>query len=180
MVNTCPYVASTGSDSFTFTNQLSSFYGSNYFFSPNPTTGSVSTLYDEYGDVDYAFEPKPYDILVLYLSDATILEYTVLGVNSTGGQLSLTLNAPLSNLAKSNLIAGTYTRFLLLSRIKDETNIILNFIRREGKTSYGFLIPEDISQTVLNNIGNITREVKQKLINEQSVISEINGGTFGP
>ena len=180
VVNTCPYVASTGSDSFTFTNQLSSFYGSNYFFSPNPTTGSVSTLYDEYGDVDYAFEPKPYDILVLYLSDATILEYTVLGVNSTGGQLSLTLNAPLSNLAKSNLIAGTYTRFLLLSRIKDETNVILNFIRRDGKTSYGFLIPEDISQTVLNNIGNITREVKQKLINEQSVISEINGGTFGP
>jgi hypothetical protein len=171
VTNTCPYIASTGSDSFTFTNQLSSFYGSNYFFSPNPTSGSISTLYDEYGDVDYAFDPKPYDILVLYLSDATILEYTVLDVNSTGGQLSLTLNAPLSNLAKSNLIAGTYTRFLLLSRIKDETNVILNFIKRDGKTSYGFLIPEDINQSVLNNIDIITKEAKQKLLNDQSVVS---------
>ena len=182
VIKTCPYIANTSTSSFSFTTSVSSFYGSNYFFSPNPSSGSLSnnSLYDEYGDVDYAFNPKPYDILVLYLSDGTILEYVVLNVDLVGGELFLTLNAPLSNLAKTDLVGGSYKRFLLLSRIKDETNVILNFIRRDGKTSYGFLIPEDISQSVLDNIGNITREVKQKLLSDQSVISDVNGGTFGP
>ena len=179
VINTCPYTLNSSDSSFSFNTQISSFYGSNYFYSPNPTSGSISTLYDEYGDVDYAFNPKPYDLLLLYLSDDTILEYSILSVDLVGGQLSLTLDAPLSTLSKTNLAAGNYKRFLLLSRIKDETNVILNFTKRDGKTSYGFLIPEDISQSVLDNIDTITREVKQKLLNDQSVISDINGGNFG-
>jgi len=179
VINTCPYTLNSSDSSFSFNTQISSFYGNNYFYSPNPTSGSISTLYDEYGDVDYAFNPKPYDLLLLYLSDDTILEYSILSVDLVGGQLSLTLDAPLSTLSKTNLAAGNYKRFLLLSRIKDETNVILNFTKRDGKTSYGFLIPEDISQSVLDNIDTITREVKQKLLNDQSVISDINGGTFG-
>jgi len=179
VINTCPYTLNSSDSSFSFNTQISSFYGSNYFYSPNPTSGSVSTLYDEYGDVDYAFNPKSQDLLLLYLSDDTILEYNILSVDLVGGQLSLTLDAPLSTLSKTNLAAGNYKRFLLLSRIKDETNVILNFTKRDGKTSYGFLIPEDISQSVLDNIDTITREVKQKLLNDQSVISDINGGNFG-
>jgi hypothetical protein len=179
VINTCPYTLNSSDSSFSFNTQISSFYGNNYFYSPNPTSGSISTLYDEYGDVDYAFNPKPYDLLLLYLSDDTILEYNILSVDLVEGQLSLTLDAPLSTLSKTNLAAGNYKRFLLLSRIKDETNVILNFIKRDGKTSYGFLIPEDISQSVLDNIDTITREVKQKLLNDQSVISDINGGNFG-
>ena len=179
VINTCPYTLNSSDSSFSFNTQISSFYGSNYFYSPNPTSGSVSTLYDEYGDVDYAFNPKSQDLLLLYLSDDTILEYNILSVDLVGGQLSLTLDTPLSTLSKTNLAAGNYKRFLLLSRIKDETNVILNFTKRDGKTSYGFLIPEDISQSVLDNIDTITREVKQKLLNDQSVISDINGGNFG-
>jgi hypothetical protein len=179
VINTCPYTLNSSDSSFSFNTQISSFYGSNYLYSPNPTSGSISTLYDEYGDVDYAFNPKSQDLLLLYLSDDTILEYSILSVDLVGGQLSLTLDAPLSTLSKTNLAAGNYKRFLLLSRIKDETNVILNFTKRDGKTSYGFLIPEDISQSVLDNIDTITREVKQKLLNDQSVISDINGGNFG-
>jgi len=178
-VTGCPYIATASGSSITLDTSISSFYGDNYFFSPNPTTGSVSSLYDEYGDVDYAFKPKPYDILILYLSDGTILEYTIIDITLNSGQLFLTLNAPLSNLALSNLIGSNYERFLLLSRIKDETNVILNFIKRDGKTSYGFLISEDISSDVLSNIDTITKEVKQKLLNDQTAIDTINGGTFG-
>jgi hypothetical protein len=177
---TCPYVSTVTTSSISFTTALSSFYGDNYYFAPNPTTGSISSLYDEYGDVDYAFNPKPYDILVLYLSDGSILEYNVLSINLIGGQLVLNLDAQLSNLATTNLTGNSYRRFLLLSRIKDETNVILNFTKRDGKTSYGFLIADNISSDVLNNIDTITREVKQKLLSDQSVISDINGGTFGP
>jgi hypothetical protein len=86
----------------------------------------------------------------------------------------------LSNLAKANLTGSTYDRFLLLSRQPDETNVILNFTKREGKTSYGFLISDVISSEVLSNIDVITKEVKQKLLNDQPIINDINGGTFGP
>jgi hypothetical protein len=175
---TCPYITTATTSSISFTTNLSSFYGDDYFFAPNPTTGSISSLYDTYGDVDYAFKPKPYDILVLYLSDGSVLEYTILSIDLVGGQLVLNLDGQLSELAKSNLTGNNYRRFLLLSRIKDETNVILNFIKRDGKTSYGFLIADNISSNVIDNIDIITKEVKQKLLNDQSIINDINGGTF--
>jgi hypothetical protein len=102
-------------------------------------------------------------------------------MNNATGLLSLTVDRPLSDGAKLNLTntsTNQLKRFLLLSRISDETNVILSFIRREGKSSYGFLIPEDISSNVINNIDTITKEVKQKLLNDQSIINDINGGTF--
>jgi hypothetical protein len=179
----CPYIANAAGSSITLDTSISSFYGNNYFFTPNPTSGSLidNSLYETYGDVDYPFNPKPYDILVLYLSDGTIIEYVILNIELINGQLTFTLNAPLSNQAITDLTAGpgNYRRFLLLSRIKDETNAILNFTKRDGKTSYGFLIADNISSNVLDNIDTITREVKQKLLNDQSVINDINGGTFG-
>jgi len=174
----CSFIDNAVDSSITLTNRVSSFYGNNYLFSPNPTSGSINSLYDEYEDVDYTFNPKPYDMLLLYLSDGTILEYTVLDVILDNGKLTLNLDAPLSNLAISDLNDDNFKRFLLLSRIKDETNVILNFIKRDGKTSYGFLIADNTSTSVLSNIDTITREVKQKILNDQSVINDISGGGF--
>jgi hypothetical protein len=182
----CPFVTSgSTSNSLTFTSEVSSFYNRNYLFVPNPLTGSKSSLYDGtngYGDVDYTFDPKENDMVILYLSDNSILEYIInkVSVNPTTGQLSLSFSEELSTTAISNLTNGTYKRFLLLSRQKDETNVILNFIKREGKSSNGFLIPENISQTVLDNIDIITKEVKQKILGDQPIINDIQGGTFGP
>jgi hypothetical protein len=180
----CPFVTSgSTSNSLTFTSNVSSFYNRNYLFVPNPLTGSQNSLYSTYKDVDYTFNPKENDMVILYLSDNSILEYIInkVSVNSTTGQLSLFFSEELSSTAISNLANGTYKRFLLLSRQKDETSVILNFIKREGKSSNGFLIPENISQTVLNNIDVITKEVKQKILGDQPIINDLNGGTsFGP
>jgi cold shock CspA family protein len=145
-----------------------------------PLTGSLNSLYDEYGDVDYPFEINPYDIALIYLSDGTYIETRILQVYKQSGLIRLKLDISLSNTLKAELANQTYKRFLILSRKIDETNVILSFTKREGKTSYGFLIPENLSTEVLANIDTITREVKQKLINDQNVISDINGGTFGP
>jgi hypothetical protein len=62
-------------------------------------------------------------------------------------------------------------RFLILSRIKDETSAYLTFRKREGSTSYGFIIPQNIAADVLANINIITREVKQKLLSDQSAVT---------
>lgn len=170
----------TGSNSneIIFSPGVSGFHGGNYIFVPNPLSGSVSSLYDEYGDVDYTFVINPFDIILVYLSDNTFVEARVLSVYSQAGLLHVGLDINLSATLKAEIANQTYTRFLVLSRRQDETNVILSFTKRDGKTSYGFLIPENISPTVLANIDTITREVKQKLINEQPAIDNINGGSF--
>lgn len=152
----------------TFTPGVSSFHNNNYTFVPNPLTGSINSLYSAYGDVDYSFTIKPFDIILTYLSDSTYVESRVLKVETSSSLLQVTLDTPLSNLYSSNLISGSYKRFLVLSRREDETNAHVIFKKRDGKTSYGFVIPNNLSPEVLANIDIITREVKQKLINEQN------------
>jgi len=160
---------------------LSSFYGGSYVFAPNPLTGSLNTLYDtaaNYGDVDYPFVSKPFDIVLIYLADGTYVESRIINVYTLDSKVHLVLDNNLSTSLKISLANQTYTKFLLLSKQPDETNAILTFTKRDGKTSYGFLIPDDISSSVLNNIDTITKEVKQKLLSDQSVINDISGGNF--
>ena len=178
--NSASIALSSNTNEIILSSGVSGFHGGNYTFVPNPLSGSISTLYDEYGDVDYPFTINPNDIALIYLSDGTYIETRILNVYKQSGLIRLKLDISLSTTLKSELAHQTYKRFLILSRRADETNVILSFSKRDGKTSYGFLIPENISTEVLSNIDTITREVKQKLLNDQSVISDINGGTFGP
>ena len=172
----------TGSNTtdIVFSSALSGFWNNNYIFVPNPVTSSnatpyINTLYSSsianYGDVDYSFAPVTpcYDIVLVYLNDGTYIEARVINTyKDSNGLLHLTLDINLTSTLRLNLINRTYQQFLLLSRRADETSTILNFTKRDGKTSYGFLIPEDINQDVLNNIDTITKETKQKLLNEST------------
>ena len=173
--HTASIIAATSS--IVFNTAISSFYNNgNYLFVPNPATGSINSLYNTYGDVDYVFYPKKYDLILIYLNDGTLAEFIIsdISYSSSTGLLTINTNLPLSSTLKAQLTTTSspqIRRFLILSKIPDETNVILSFIKRDGKTSYGFLIPNDISQNVLTNIDTITKEVKQKLLNDQSVIS---------
>ena len=62
---------------------------------------------------------------------------------------------------------GSVNQVLILKKIQDETNIIFSYIKPPGQTSYGFLIPENLSPDVLANIDTITKQVKQKLLADQ-------------
>ena len=181
---TCPYFNSSSlsasiaagsiANVITFNTALSNFHNNGYQFIPNPLTGSINSLYSSsaaYGDVDYQFNINPYDMVVTYLSDNTYVESRIISSSLSGSFFQIHLDNEMSTLHRNNIMSGSYTRFLLLKKIKDETNVHLSFIKRAGKTSYGFLIPEDINQDVLNNIDTITKEAKQKLLNDQSVIS---------
>jgi hypothetical protein len=171
-------------DEIVLSTNLTGFHGGGFLFIPNPPTPlTENTLYGtsiaDYGDVDYPFVVNPFDLVLVYLSDGTYVEAQIISIYTSSSKLHLKLSIQISALLRSDLINGTFKRFLILSKRQDETNTILEFIKRDGKTSYGFLIPEDISQKVLNNIDVITKEVKQKLLGEQSVVSDLNGGTFG-
>ena len=156
------------SNIITFDLGVTNFHDSNYQFVPNPLTGSINSLYDEYGDVDYPFSIGTYDIIITYLSDNTYVESRIISTSiSSTNLLQVHLDAPMSNFYADNLISGSYQRFLILTRAKDETNAHAIFRKKDGKTSYGFVIPENIAPDVLANIDIITREVKQKLLADQ-------------
>jgi cold shock CspA family protein len=175
VTTTCPYLAtsSLSDNELKLTSGTTNFHDSGYIFTPNPLSGSLNPLYSIYGDVDYPFIIQPFDIILLYLSDGTYVEYRVLSLRVESGQLIMTLDLPLSSTTKSNISTNTLNKFLILTRIKDETNASIIYKKRSGKTSYGFIIPDNLSPEVLAKIDTITREVKQKLINEQQTV-EIN------
>jgi len=183
----CPYfssgsisasIAAGNNNVITFTPGISNFHNNNYTFVPNPLSGSENSLYSVYGDVDYQFNIRPFDIILTHLSDSTYVESRVIQINTSASLLQVTLDTPLSNLYSNDIISGSYKKFLILSRREDETNAHIIFKKRDGKTSYGFVIPDNLSPTVLANIDTITREVKQKLVNEQSAIDNLSGGGF--
>lgn len=168
-----------------FNTGITNFYGSTYQFEPNPTDNTlpVSSLYTTYGDVDYPFLLKLFDIFIVYLSDGTFIEYRIINANIISGQLELTLDKPISNILKDNITNNTFKKMIFLTRIEDETNIILEFKKKAGKNSYGFVIPENIDPIVLKNIDIIAKEVQSKLLSNQPVIQvnsidTINGGGF--
>jgi hypothetical protein len=65
-------------------------------------------------------------------------------------------------------LCNTFYKIVFLKRIQDETNIILSVVKPPGKTSYGFVIPQNIAQDVMDNIDNITRNVKLQLLDAGS------------
>jgi len=184
-----PFINSTATaatdSTIIFTPQISNFYGSTYQFEPNPADSNItpSSLYPVYGDVDYPFLLKLFDIFIVYLSDGTYIEYRIIDASIVSDQLQITLNKPISNLLKTDITTNAFKKMLFLTRVEDETNIILEFKKKNGKTSYGFVIPENIDPSVLKNIDIIAKEVQSKLLSNQPIvqvnsIDTINGGDF--
>jgi hypothetical protein len=167
-------IVSGSTKTIVFSPGLSVFHDNNYQFAPSPLTGSqTSSLYTTYGDVDYPFAIKPFDIILTYLSDNTYVESRVIKVNKPNADnlVHVVLDTELSSLYRNNLMSGSYQRFLVLKRVEDETSAYLTFKKRDGKTSYGFTIPENLATNVLDNIDTITRQVKQKLLADQQGVT---------
>jgi hypothetical protein len=154
-------------DTLTFNQSLSSFIDYQYL----PATSSVS-LHNTYGNVDYTFSPKVGDVILLYYNNNT--QYQELNISrvTPGTKYSITVSPNLvSNLASGSYTSNTISKVILLSKIPDETNINLSFDKTDGSTSYGFLIPDNLSPDVLKNIDTITRQVKQKLLSSQAAVT---------
>jgi hypothetical protein len=98
-----------------------------------------------------------------------ILDIKIYDVNNL---LNVKVTPNLVNfLATGSYTNNTVSQFLLLSKQPDETNINMSFDKEDGQTSYGFIVPSNLSPSVLNNIDVITRQVQQKLLNTQQGIT---------
>ena len=60
------------------------------------------------------------------------------------------------------LDAREIKRFIILKKTPDETNIVLDFPKQDGKTSSGIVLPADIPQSLQDRAGNIVKELKSQ------------------
>ena len=157
-----PFISgSNGLDTFFLNQSLSSFIDYVYL----PATSSIS-LHKTYGNINNSFAPKVGDVMLVYYNNNT--QYQEFNINriTPGTNLGITVTPNLVTNLALNVHYGynTVSKLLLLSKQPDETNLNLIFDKEDGQTSYGFVIPNNLSPDVLKNIDTITRQVKTKLI----------------
>jgi len=144
-----------------------------------------------YQNITEYFNPKKGDLVRFYNHDsekfpfASIFEREITniipplqtigtGSNNTGsyqGRLIFevsadNLNTNIPNQACSNDpqgdTIGKILNFIILSKIPDETNIVISHEKNPGLTSTGILYTEDINLNLKNEAGNIIKELKSQ------------------
>jgi len=152
-------------------------------FHPEYESGSASafhpssSLYTEYGNVDYKFTINNNDLITFTIYNSVgelkLYEYNVLNTyTGSNNRFHIQLDGLLpsfpitSSLSLNTILFATnsFESVVFIRRIEDETVTYLSFNRNEIQTSYGLLIPDKLHKKVLNNIDNITSQVKTKLI----------------
>ena len=146
--------------------------GDQIFYAPN-IEGDISDIYSKYGDIDYAFHMNIGDSIILkdarnFTTEFGVKEVVYDSVNKCYGfKLLSTMDSTLFNELFFDTDNKRYFELLYLNKIKDETNVLAVFKKKDGRTSYGFIIPDNLHPDVLANIDTITKEVKQKLLADQ-------------
>ena len=155
-----------------FTTNVTNFYGNEYRFEPNPLGGTPNRLYPYYGDTVYPFNPTTNDVLIMQVSDSTYYQANILaaGIDPATQLLTLTLDKNLPSRLIDDIVAvsQTYKRLIVVKRYEDEQNVILQYKKPPGDTSYGFLIPETISEEVLLKINTLQSSVQTQLLSTQA------------
>ena len=147
--------------------QFLTFYSPNFYFYPTyaPFLTFFSSSINELGDVSYPFQLSPYDRVIVEVgaNGGIYFDYTIRSVETNvDGNLAISLFEDLDSRMVDTL-CNTFYKIYFLKRVRDETNVILNLRKPLGKTSYGLIISSNISSKVLDNIDNITKNVKLQL-----------------
>jgi hypothetical protein len=171
-VATASICTDQSNNSFVLGTNLSSFYSPSYYFDPLATNYSASfaPLYQEYGYIAYPFQLEAYDKILIQIEgdNGFIFEYNIDQVVTDGnGNLNILIQEDINGYFR-NETCGTFYKIVFLKRVPDETSVIINLIKPPGKTSYGFIIPQNISSDVMNNIDVITKNVKLQLLDAGS------------
>jgi hypothetical protein len=159
---------STGLGIITLNSSLSEYAG--YQFVPSFESGGItysSSLYNRYGDVNYTFQPQPYDKIIMQDITGSIMDLDVYSSSFDGSSRIQIFTVP-KLINNWTLSSKSVNQFLLLRRYDDEQNVILTYNKPNGPTSYGFLIPSNITPEVTNNINTLQAAVQAQLLSTQA------------
>jgi hypothetical protein len=163
---TLPYLTgSLGLNTFYLSNDLSNYYGFNFL----PFSGSVNgvnSLYKKYGEVTKKFDISIGDLVVLK-SGRVSQEYEILRKSTTSylGQTVVSLEVAPDISSTFFPVSTAVDEILFLTRERNEANVTLNFVKKDGQTSYGIVIPDNIAPDILANIDNIQQSITGKILN---------------
>jgi hypothetical protein len=159
-------------DTLVLNQELSAF--ENYTFIPNIGSLDQSKLHARLGaqSINDVFYPNIGDAIIISWKNGDSLQSTEFDISNifySGSNKCITLNGSIPSSLISSINGGNLTpagvdEFILLKKNKDESNLLLSFEKSLGATSFGFVIPDNINPNVLSNIDVITKEVKQKLL----------------
>jgi hypothetical protein len=161
-----------------------SHYMSQYYYQyidpvPNPTDSNLFTQINSsfmgYEDVELPFTPKRGDLIRLYDHDRGIFpvefEGEIVEINppisypidssSYTNRLVFKINNPILNQSCWDYLTQIQN-FIFLSKVKDETNVILNTDKNPGQTSAGILLPEYLDPETKENAGDIIKSLKSQ------------------
>ena len=127
---------------------------------------SGSTLYTKYGDINDVFEIDNGDVIYLKDSKTSSTYYLEIADKKL---VAKNIVVTFLNDLPSFVLKENITECVFINKIKDETNIVINHVKKPGDTSYGFIIPKNINPTFMANIDIITKEVKLKLLNDYTL-----------
>ena len=131
-----------------------------------PKNGDLIKLYDE-SKLEFSYSPSfEREIVNITYPQGSIIGTGSQGTGSYENRLVFELSGDdISNEACRNYITNTIgevLNFIILSKIPDETNVIINHQKNEGTTSAGILFTENISQDLKNQAGEIVKRLKSQ------------------
>lgn len=160
-------------------NQLTSSYdlSLNYFNyiqnSQNPFT-QTSASFDGYDDITFPFLPKIGDIIRFWDVNRNEFpidfERQIIKIippsslpqsGSYNNRLVFILDSEIPNSA-GNQNSNYIQNFIFLTKIEDETNIILKITKNNGQTSPGIILPTNINLKLKDEAGNIIKKLKSQ------------------
>jgi len=173
VITTSPAIFSLNTDNKTliFNNSASLFYNNTIFSS------SGSSVSSNYSEIDYDFSFQVGDLVrfgTFFTLNATFYEIVqIVDPVITSVSSIPVVTTPLSVVLNQQINSADFStsRFAVLRKVPDETSVMLNFNKREGKTSSGELIPYNLDLDIRQRIPDIVGPLKSKLLSPVLVIN---------
>ena len=134
-----------------------------------------SSLYPLLGDVNYTTEIEPGDFIILYYVGSEIglagngdlypISRRIIDIVKDGDSVKSIQVYPdmLPYITAANI--NLYEKLVFIKKQPDESIVILQGKKRPGKTSYGFLVPQDINPYILQNINTLQSTIQSQILN---------------
>jgi len=162
-------------DSVQLTSGMDQYFNSGLEFNPSYTStdpsAPTSSLYSQFGDINYTTEIDPGDYIIFYYNGQDVNQpsgsiYPIKRLITTVSGLpkTLSLYPPLPGFISGSNI-NKYKEIVFVKRRPDETTIIVKGRKRPGETSYGFAVPENLSPNIYKNINTLQATIQSALLN---------------
>lgn len=156
---------------------ISTYYNTTMFMSSSilnipaiPTVDPTLKIYNTYCPPDYPFQLTPGDIVRFDSGSSTVIstfrdvnEYTILEVYPSGSSVAFKLDRPVLNILTSSATPYRIPRYVFSKRVPDETNIVINHLKKPGQTSAGIVKSLNLKLDIDDNIANVVSELKSKI-----------------